>query len=256
MDPLTTPQIDPDAGPPADAVADPGDGRPPHIPAKFWDPKTRQIRVDALLKSYLELEKKLTRMVPAPDPDAGPEERARLAAALGRPDRPEDYHIACPHGLFAPDGEVNRRLHAAGLTNDQAQAVYDLAAERMAPIVREVAARMNAERELQRLVEHFGGEDRWQEISRQMLAWAERNLPEDAVEGLASSADGVLALYRMMTGKEPTALTPAGDAQAAEERDLFAMMRDPRYWRDKDPAFVDQVTEGFRRLYGEDQGAS
>jgi hypothetical protein len=27
------------------------------------------------------------------------------------------------------------------------------------------------------------------------------------------------------------------------------MMRDPRYWRDRDPAFIAQVTEGFKRLY-------
>jgi hypothetical protein len=27
------------------------------------------------------------------------------------------------------------------------------------------------------------------------------------------------------------------------------MMRDPRYWRERDPALVAQVTEGFKRLY-------
>ena len=27
------------------------------------------------------------------------------------------------------------------------------------------------------------------------------------------------------------------------------MMRDPRYWRERDPGFVAQVTEGFQRLY-------
>ncbi len=29
------------------------------------------------------------------------------------------------------------------------------------------------------------------------------------------------------------------------------MMRDPKYWRDKDPAFVAKVTEGFKSVYGE-----
>ena len=28
------------------------------------------------------------------------------------------------------------------------------------------------------------------------------------------------------------------------------MIRDPRYWRDKDPAFINQVTQGFQRRYG------
>jgi hypothetical protein len=27
------------------------------------------------------------------------------------------------------------------------------------------------------------------------------------------------------------------------------MMRDPRYWRERDPSFIAQVTEGFQRLY-------
>jgi len=33
---------------------------------------------------------------------------------------------------------------------------------------------------------------------------------------------------------------------------LSRLMRDPRYWRDRDPAIVQQVTEGFRRLYPDD----
>lgn len=29
------------------------------------------------------------------------------------------------------------------------------------------------------------------------------------------------------------------------------MMNDPKYWRDKDPAFIAKVTEGFKNLYAE-----
>jgi hypothetical protein len=28
------------------------------------------------------------------------------------------------------------------------------------------------------------------------------------------------------------------------------MMRDPKYWRDKDPSYVAKVTEGFKKMYG------
>ena len=35
-----------------------------------------------------------------------------------------------------------------------------------------------------------------------------------------------------------------------DEESLRRLMRDPRYWRDKDPAVLDQVSQGFRRLYG------
>ena len=37
---------------------------------------------------------------------------------------------------------------------------------------------------------------------------------------------------------------------AADEAELSSMMRDPKYWRDKDPSFVAKVTEGFQNLYG------
>lgn len=35
------------------------------------------------------------------------------------------------------------------------------------------------------------------------------------------------------------------------EAELAQMMRDPRYWRDKDNAIIRKVTDGFRRLYPE-----
>ena len=34
------------------------------------------------------------------------------------------------------------------------------------------------------------------------------------------------------------------------EATLHEMIRDPRYWRQRDPAFMARVTDGFRRLYG------
>ncbi len=40
---------------------------------------------------------------------------------------------------------------------------------------------------------------------------------------------------------------PPGESEA----ELRAMMRDPRYWRTREPAFVTRVTEGFRRLVGQ-----
>lgn len=33
------------------------------------------------------------------------------------------------------------------------------------------------------------------------------------------------------------------------ERQLSEMMRDPRYWRDRDPEMIREVTEGFEELY-------
>lgn len=220
----------------------PKDVRPPHVPAKFWDPQAGTIRVDALLKSYLELERRLSG--PA-DPAA---RRAEALKLLGVPDKADDYCIRCDHGLFDPDPELNDRLHAAGFTAEQAQLVYDLASERLVPLLREMAADLEADREMERLVAHFGGPERWAEISGQILAWAGRHLPAPAVQAMAQTADGVMALHRMMASAEPAAV--AGGAPSDGSADLNRLVADPRYWRDRDPAFIAKVTEGFRRVYG------
>jgi hypothetical protein len=54
----------------------------------------------------------------------------------------------------------------------------------------------------------------------------------------------------MMCGNEPPSMADAPADGASGEGDLQAMMRDPRYWRRRDPAFVAQVTEGFKKIYG------
>ncbi|MDG5495927.1 hypothetical protein [Niveispirillum sp. BGYR6] len=210
--------------------------RPEQVPAKFWDEATGAIRVDALLKSYLALEKRLSAGAgPAPD----------------RPDTPEDYCIDCAHGLFQPDPAINQRLHGAGFSKQQAQLLYDLAAERMLPLLGDMAGEFQAEREMQQLLGHFGGAEQWQEQAGQIRAWAERNLPPALVQALAATADGVKALHRMMRdgGAEPKLLRDGSGSAGLDSTTLNRMVADPRYWRERDPAFIAQVTEGFRRLY-------
>ena len=44
----------------------------------------------------------------------------------------------------------------------------------------------------------------------------------------------------------------AADAQATSgvsEKQLREMMNDPRYWKDRDPLFIKEVTEGFQQIY-------
>lgn len=221
--------------------------RPDHVPVKFWDPATGSIRVDALLKSYQELERKLS--TPA-DPAA---EKAKALALLGVPAKAEDYCIRCDHGLFEADSGINERLFGAGYTPDQAQLLYDLAAEKLLPLLEEMAAGYQAEAELEKLVGHFGGAEKWRDLSGQILAWGQRNLPAPLLDALSGTADGVVALHRLMAdgGGEPRVLRPGAGAEAAEGgADLNRMIADPRYWRDRDPAFIAKVTEGFRRAYG------
>ena len=201
------------------------------IPAKFKDPETGEIRMDAMVQSYKELEKKFSQ-------------------APSVPKSHEEYCINCDHGLFEPDIEMNKKLHEKGFTNDQVQFIYDLAVEKMVPMVIEMAGDFQAEREIEKLVEHFGGPEKWKEVSRQLLAFGQKSLPADVLDSLSSSYEGVLALYNMMSGGEPSVSKRHDSDSRSGEMDLQSMMRDPKYWRDKDPSFVAKVTEGFQKIYG------
>src|SRR4051812_17071015 len=121
----------------------------------------------------------------------------------------------------------------------------------MVPLVFQIAADYNADREIEKLVKQFGGEDKWREISRQLLAFGQKALPADVLETLSSSYEGVMALHRMMKGEEPGLSRTAEPQDTGQgELELQSMMRDPKYWRDQDPSFVSKVTEGFQKMYG------
>lgn len=224
------------------------------IPEKFRT-ADGQLRADALLKSYLALERKIGGMLPAP---SEPEDRAaeeRLFAALGRPMNPSDYMIEKKAEWLDRDQEIDQQLHAAGFTNRQAQLVYDLAADRIAPLLDAALAELEgmraAEAGRSRLEEHFGGAERFAAVASQLKAFGERHLEPSTYEALSRSYDGVMALHAMMRAKEPEIVASGDPASLAPDPDkLGRMMRDPRYWRDRDKDFVARVTEGYRRLYG------
>lgn len=201
------------------------------IPEKFKDPKTGDVRMDMVLRSYKELEKKMSGR-----------ERALKTHT--------EYCIDCSHGMFDADEEINKRLHEKGFTNEQAQEVYNLASERMLPMIIDIANEFRADREVEKLVSHFGGPEQWKEVSRQLLAFGQKNLPADVLDNLSSSYEGVIALERMLKSDEPGLRKDAVASTATDELDLQSMMRNPKYWKEKDPAFIAKVTEGFKTVYG------
>ena len=226
----------------------------PEIPAKFRDPETGELRTEALLRSYLELERKLARMIELPPEGGDPAGHAPLRKALGVPDAPEGYSVASKSDLIQVDPEVNRILHAAGFTPAQVQLVYDLAAERMIPAVQNLAGDFEAERQIERLCHDFGGEEKFQEIAKSIKAWGQQNLPPEVFDALSGTCEGVHAMHRMMASGEPGLLGEGTVSGGAGEDDLKRLMADPRYWRDKEPTVVRQVSEGFKRLYPEGGG--
>lgn len=223
---------------------------PEGVPEKFWDAESGTLRTESLLRSYLELERRLGRSLPKPSGEDDVEALDRLASELGRPDTPEGYELSGPHPLIEPDPDLNARLHRAGFTRQQAQLVYDLAAEHILPIVNEAAAELDATRQIDKLQQHFGGAESWRNTAAQIRAYAEANLPAALRDALATSYEGVIALHEMMRKAEPEIVGVAGSGQlATSEESLRELIRDPRYWRDRDPETVRRVTEGYRQLY-------
>lgn len=207
--------------------------RPNDIPEKFWDSERGELRTEALLKSYVELERKLGSL-----------------PSLDIPQSPEEYDITLEDPLLQSDADINGRLHAAGFTRQQAQLVYELAAERLTPMIAEVAAVFEADSQIARLVDHFGSAERWREASRQIAAWGKSSLPSQAFEALATTSEGVLAMHRMMSEREPGLIHGGTSASGTPtEVELKEWMRDPRYWRDQDASFIEKVRQGFRKLY-------
>lgn len=236
---------------PAPAPTGSSPARPEDVPEKFWDAETQSLRVEALLKSYRELEKRLSQRAMPPAEDAPEEERARFLRALGVPETPEDYTIEPRHEMCGPDPAVNARLHAAGFTCQQVQLVYDLAAERLLPLIAEAAADYEAQKQRAKLAQEFGGEEAFQRLAPQIAAWGRANLAPPVFEALSTTAEGVLALHRMMAKGEPSLVRDAEPAEQLDEQALRRMMRDPRYWRSREPEYVKRVTDGFRRLFGQ-----
>lgn len=222
--------------------------KPELVPDKFWNNDTKEIRVEALLNSYLTLEKRLSKMVPLPETD---DDRKRIQKIMGLPDSADLYQVNLQSDVIDIDPELNARLHAKGFTNDQVQEIYDLAAEKLVPMILEMAAEFQADRELERLVKEFGGSEKWGVVSNQLQEFGRKNLPSSAYDGLCCSYDGVMALYNMMKSGSASPIAKGGNTsfEALDENGLRNMMQSPKYWRDRDPTFIAKVSEGFQRLY-------
>ncbi len=176
-----------------------------------------------------------------------------LDLALKTDGAEKEYNIILHNRFLTIDKEVNKRLRSAGFTNEQAQLVYDLAGEIMIPKIQEVVEEFRAYRELAKLENYFGGEERFDEISRQISMWAEKNVPPEIYQSLNSSFYGVIALYNMMTSNEPKVMAKSGETQEViTEKKLKEMMQDPKYWRDGDKDFIKKVDDGFKFLYGDE----
>ena len=204
-------------------------------PNKFLDEKG-ELKTDELLKSYLALEKKMSE-------PRSPE--------LQPPKSAQEYKIVSKNSLIESDPEINEILFQHGFTNDQAQVVYDLAVDKVLPVIEEMVEDIATKQELNSLEEEFGGAEQFNTIARQISAWAEKNLDAATFNALAKSKKGILTLYQMMQGKmESPLIQGRGKAHYMDDEEtLKKLMQNPKYWRDQDPELLKRVEAGFKRLY-------
>lgn len=209
--------------------------RPEWLAEKFWDEEKGEARVEVLASSYAQLEKHF----------------GTDGLSVGKiPASAQEYNIKLGDIDTPVDAEIAERLFEAGFTREQAQVVYDLGVEQLAPAVMGLAADAEGERQINKLENHFGGRERWFETARQINAWGSANLAIETFDTLSSTYDGVIAMHQMMGANEPQVIGRAGSAPTGtSESELRQLMKDPRYWRERDPGVVAQVRGGYEKLY-------
>jgi len=209
------------------------DSRPEWLPEKFNTPED-------LVNSYSSLESKLGK---------GQDElretiisEIEAEAFANRPEAAGDYTL--PEGLdeMASDPNVEWWANFAW-ENGFSQDEFNEGLERMIP------AQPDLDAEIQKL-----GDNANARIEAVAL-WAQKNVPgdfQDEIIRLGESAEGVQLLEHFMNAMSDENIGGEGNAPTGlTQDDLNTMMRDPRYWdnRQRDPAFVKQVDEGFAKLY-------
>ncbi len=201
------------------------------IPEKFLDKETGQLNAKNLLKSYKDLEKKLS--------TSNQEE-----INLDLPQDPSEYE------LDFQDEAIGKKLFENKFTKSQAKCVHDILNQNLNTKIQETEFDLKQQTQLQNLKNYFGGQENWEKVASQIQTYADNNLSQDLYEVLASSYDGVLLLYKMLNSSEPKILDETSSPSKQLTLDsLKKLMNNPKYWKENDPEFCQKVKEGFEKLY-------
>ena len=216
------------------------------IPEKFLN-QDGSVNVEALVKSYSELEKKIGNMVSIPNEKSDDAVREKFNRAIGVPDNANDY----PSNNLFDDESIKQKFHDMGLTTHQVEQIYSVAEEFLSPIISDLFSAKNEISETLKLEKFFGSREKMNDASNAINTFGEKFLPNDAFESLCSSASGIQGVYQMMQSMEPHINTDGDATDNLTDEDLRRMMRDPKYWRDNDPEYVKKIENGFKKLYSE-----
>lgn len=224
-------------------------GIPDGLPEQYWDAESGQIKTDELVGSYKELNQFKT------------EYDERLSK---RPESADKYELRVPEGVELPEGVEWQFDENSDLLKAARQFAYDAGygQEKFDDLVgqyiqekvgQKSEALTQAEETYQAEMSALGeqGEARIEAVNAYLTA----NLPEEKAKALQSGITSKAALEaledlignaggtKLQSGSQGTTATSITQDQLDE------MIKDPRYWREKDPAFVRQVEDGYKKLY-------
>ena len=214
------------------------------IPEKFLD-EHGELNTSALVKSYCELEKKMSGMISLPKDDSDESVKQKFNHAIGVPDDASQY----PTNELFDNESVREKFHEIGLTSSQVEQIYNIAEEFLQPTLKNLFQLQNETNAINELKNFFGGTEKMKEALREINAFGERFLPSNAFDELCSTPQGIQGIYKMMQSMEPEVLTNKNATENLTDDDLRNMMRDPKYWRDHDPEYVRKIETGFKKLY-------
>ena len=214
------------------------------IPEKFLN-ENGELNTSALVKSYCELEKKMSNMVSIPNDESDDSVKQKFNRAIGVPENASEY----PTNSLFDDESVREKFHEIGLTSSQVEQIYNIAEEFLQPTLKNLFQLQNETNAINELKNFFGGTEKMKEALREINAFGERFLPSDAFDELCSTPQGIQGIYKMMQSMEPEVLTNKNATENLTDDDLRNMMRDPKYWRDHDPEYVRKIETGFKKLY-------
>ncbi|MCT4552144.1 MAG: hypothetical protein N4A44_00590 [Alphaproteobacteria bacterium] len=233
--------------------------KPDFLPKKFWDEEQGTTRLEEMSKSYKELEKKLSQLsqeVNSLKEEKIAAEDKNLLKGESLPSSPKQYLDEIDFDIINASEEINQVLFDAKYSVEQVRTFYDVLVKFIMPEILELYHDVKAYNDLEKLKDYFGGEEKFASISRQINSWAIKNLESRVYKSLSKDSKGVIAMYKMMQEEKNNNSSSINSLQDGhkktreeEEKHLKDMMKNPSYWRDKDPEYRNKVEEGFKNLY-------
>lgn len=267
---------------PAPAPQASGPARPDWAPEAFWDAEKGALKAEDLARAHVELGARFAKGKAGFADEVRLEVRQEIEkeARKNAPEKPDGYQVAVPkeglpgdlvvldkapaedfqfeggkryfvldpkHPLLGFWREVSHKAGFSQADFDRGVMAFAEANAMRVPTAEEVAAQKKAfydslgEKGVERASMLWGG-------LKTVLGEEQAKALDAAITGPAQVA-ALEALVQKAGGPKFAAAPAAGAADQLTPEKLRAWQDDPKYWRDRDPAWVRKVEDGYARLY-------